>query len=389
MDEKKRDYYEVLGVDKTASADEIKKAYRKKAIQYHPDKNPGDKEAEEKFKEAAEAYEVLSDPQKRQRYDQFGHAGVNGAGGFGGSSMTMDDIFQNLGDIFGGHFGGFSGGSFSDFFGGGSSRGRGRRMRKGSDLRVKVKLTLAEVASGTEKKLKVAKYVQCEHCNGSGSRDGRTQTCSTCRGTGYVTQMQRTILGQMQTQSPCPTCGGEGQTIVDKCPYCNGEGIVRGEEIITVKIPAGVAEGMQLSMSGKGNAARRGGVNGDLLVVVEEEKNPELIRDDNDLIYNLLLPLPTAILGGTVEIPTVDGKVKVKIDKGTQPGKVLRLRGKGLPDVNNYGTGDLLVNVGVYVPENLSSDEKKAIEHLAESPNFQPSATAKSNFFARFKQMFS
>ncbi len=389
MDEKKRDYYEVLGVDKTASADEIKKAYRKKAIQYHPDKNPGDKEAEEKFKEAAEAYEVLSDPQKRQRYDQFGHAGVNGAGGFGGSGMTMDDIFQNLGDIFGGHFGGFGGG-FSDFFGGGSSRGRGgRRVRKGTDLRVKVKVTLSEVANGTEKKLKIAKYIPCEHCNGTGSRDGRTQTCSTCRGTGYVTQMQRTILGQMQTQSPCPTCGGEGKTIVDKCPHCNGEGIVRGEEIISVKIPAGVAEGMQLSMSGKGNAARRGGVNGDLLVVIEEEKNPELIRDDNDLIYNLLLPLPTAILGGTVEIPTVDGKVKVKIDKGTQPGKVLRLRGKGLPDVNNYGTGDLLVNVGVYVPENLSSDEKKTIEHLAESPNFQPSAAAKTNFFARFKQMFS
>lgn len=386
MDEK-RDYYEVLGVDKTASADEIKKAYRKKAIEYHPDKNPGNKEAEEKFKEAAEAYEVLSDPQKRQRYDQFGHAGVNGSNGFGGAGgMNMDDIFRQFGDIFGGHFN--FGGGFSDFFGGGPRRG-GRRVRKGTDLRVKVKLTLAEIASGAEKKLKVSKYVACSHCQGTGSRDGRTQSCSTCHGTGYVTQMQRTILGQMQTQSPCPTCGGEGTVIADKCPYCGGEGVVRGDEVITVKIPAGVAEGMQLSMQGKGNAARHGGANGDLLIVVEEEKHPDLIRDENDLIYNLLLPLPTAILGGTVEIPTVDGKVKVKIDKGTQPGKVLRLRGKGLPDVNRYGTGDLLVNVGVYVPESLSSDERKTIERMAESPNFQPSASAKTNFFARFKQMFS
>lgn len=383
----KRDYYEVLGVSKTASADEIKKAYRKKAIEFHPDKNPGDKVAEEKFKEAAEAYEVLSDPDKRARYDQFGHAGVGGNGGFGGAGgMNMDDIFQHFGDIFGGHFG-FGGGGFSDFFGGGSARG-GRRVRKGSDLRVKVKLTLAEIATGTEKKIKVGKYVACSHCDGTGSRDGHTKTCSNCHGSGYVTQVQRTILGQMQTQAPCPVCGGEGQVIADKCPHCSGEGVVRGDEIITIKIPAGVAEGMQLSMSGKGNAARHGGVNGDLLIVIEEEKHPELIRDDNDLIYNLLLPLPTAVLGGTVEIPTVDGKVKVKIDKGTQPGKVLRLRGKGLPDVNRYGTGDLLVNVGVYIPESLSSDERKLFEKLEESDNCKPSASAKNSFFARFKQMF-
>lgn len=380
----KRDYYEVLGVAKTASADEIKKAYRKKAIEFHPDKNPGDKVAEEKFKEAAEAYEVLSDPDKRARYDQFGHAGVSGAGAAGAGGMSMEDIFRQFGDVFGGGFSSFFGGDFGGFSGGGGAR----RVRKGADLRARVKLNLSEIASGTEKKLKVNKYVACSHCNGTGSRDGRMQTCSTCHGAGYVTQMQRTILGQMQTQSPCPTCGGDGQVVADKCPHCNGEGVVRDEEVVTVKIPAGVAAGMQLSMSGKGNAARRGGVNGDLLIVIEEEPHPDLIRDENDLIYNLLLPLPTAVLGGTVEIPTVDGRVKVKIDKGTQPGKVLRLRGKGLPDVNHYGSGDLLVNVGVYIPETLSSDERKIFENFAESSNFKPSHSAKSNFFTRFKQMF-
>lgn len=385
-----RDYYEVLGVSKTASTDEIKKAYRKKAIEFHPDKNPGDKVAEEKFKEAAEAYEVLSNPEKRQRYDQFGRAGVNGAagGGFGGAGMSMDDIFSHFGDIFGGRFGGFGGFGGFDGFGGGSSRG-GRRVRRGSDLRVKVKLNLQEIATGVEKKIKVQKMVSCSHCGGTGAKDSHShKTCTTCHGTGYITQVQRTILGQMQTQSPCPTCGGEGTIITDKCPYCGGEGIVKSEEIISINIPAGVAEGMQVSMQGKGNAARYGGVNGDLLVVIQEEKHPELIRDGNDLIYNLLLTIPTAVLGGTVEIPTVDGRVKVKIDKGTQPGKVLRLRNKGLPDVNRYGTGDLLVNIGVYIPNNISSDEKKMIEKLDESNNFKPSASDTRNFFSRFKQMF-
>lgn len=380
----KRDFYEILGVSKTASAEEIKKAYRKKAIEFHPDKNPGDKVSEEKFKEAAEAYEVLSDDQKRQRYDQYGHAGVGGAagGGFGGGSMNMEDIFSHFGDIFGGHFGGFGG------FGG-SQRGGGQRVRRGSDLRVKVKLTLAEVATGVEKKIKVKKYVLCSHCNGAGSAHGsQPVTCTTCNGSGRVTRVQQTILGQMQTASECPTCNGDGKIIKDKCSHCAGEGIVREDEVITINIPAGVMEGMQLSMSGKGNAARRGGVNGDLLVLVEEEPHPELMRDENDLIYNLLLTVPMATLGGSVEVPTVEGKVKVTIAPGTQPGKVLRLRGKGLPSVNRYGTGDLLVNVGVYIPENLSKDEKALMEKLANSSNVKPNASASRDFFSRFRNMF-
>ena len=380
----KRDYYEILEVSKSASADEIKKAYRKKAIKFHPDKNPGDKKSEENFKEAAEAYEVLSDPEKRQRYDQYGHAGVGSAagGGFNGGNMNMDDIFSHFGDIFGGHFGGFGG------FGG-QQQSRGQRVRRGSDLRVKVKLTLAEIAAGVEKKIKVKKYVSCSICSGSGAAKGSSSTtCPTCNGQGRVTRVQNTILGQMQTAAECPTCGGDGKIVKEKCTHCNGEGIVREDEVITINIPAGVAEGMQLSVSGKGNAARRGGVNGDLLVLVEEEAHPELIRDENDLIYNLLLTVPMATLGGSVEVPTVEGKVKVTIAPGTQPGKVLRLRGKGLPSVNQYGTGDLLVNIGVYIPENLNKDEKAAIEKLSKSDNVKPNATASRNFFAHFRNMF-
>ena len=384
----KRDYYEVLGVEKNASADEIKKAYRKKAIQYHPDRNPGDKEAEEKFKEAAEAYDVLSNPDKRARYDQFGHAGMSGAagnggpfGGFGGG-MSMDDIFSMFGDIFGGHsgFGGFSG------FGGGGSQ---QRRFRGSDLRVKVKLTLKEISTGVEKKFKLKKYVSCPHCHGSGAEgSGGVETCPTCKGTGSVIRNQQTILGTMQTRTTCPTCGGEGHIIKNKCKECGGEGIVYGEEVVTVKIPKGVAEGMQLSMSGKGNAGKHNGVPGDLLILIEEEADKELIRDENDLIYNLLLSFPTAALGGAVEIPTIDGRVKVKIEPGTQPGKVLRLRGKGLPSVNGYGTGDLLVNVSVYVPEALSKDEKKALEEMDKSDNFKPNTSIKEKIFRKFKTLF-
>lgn len=379
---KKRDYYEVLGVNKNASEDEIKKAYRKKAIEFHPDKNPGNAAAEEKFKEAAEAYEVLSSKEKRQRYDQFGHAGVGGAGGFSGGGMSMDDIFSSFGDIFGGHFGGFGG--FSGF----GSSSNGRRVNRGSDLRVKVKLTLKEVAAGVEKKIKVKKYVSCNTCSGTGADGNNYATCSQCNGTGNVTRIQNTILGQMRTSSVCPSCNGDGKRITKKCPSCNGEGVTLAEEVITIPIPAGVEEGMQLSMSGKGNAARRGGINGDLLVVIEEEAHEELIRDDNDLIYNLLLPFPTAVLGGTVEVPTIEGYAKVKIDAGTQPGKVLRLRGKGLPRVNAYGTGDLLVNVSIYVPENLSKDEKRVIENLGKSDNFQPNTTVKNKIFGHFKRIF-
>ena len=381
----KRDYYEVLEVPRNASAEEIKKAYRKKAIQYHPDKNPGDKASEEKFKEAAEAYEVLSDENKRARYDQFGHAGVgsSASSGFGGGGMSMDDIFSQFGDIFGGHFGGFGG------FGGFGSSQRGRRVNRGSDLRVKVKLTLKEILNGVEKKIKVKKYVSCSHCDGNGSENGNSvSTCTTCNGSGVVTRVANTILGQMQTSSTCPTCNGDGKTITKKCSNCNGEGIVTEEEVISIKIPAGVAEGMQLSMSGKGNAARRGGVNGDLLIVIEEEEDPNLIRDENDVIYNLFLSFPTAALGGTVEVPTIDGIAKVKIDPGTQPGKVLRLRNKGLPTVNGYGKGDQLIHVNVYVPENLSAKERKQMEEFEKSESFSPSATARKSVFNKFRKMF-
>ena len=386
----KRDYYEVLGVARTATAEEIKKAYRKKAIEYHPDRNTGNKEAEEKFKEAAEAYEILSDTAKRERYDRFGHAATgSGAGGFGGG-MSMDDIFSNFGDIFGGHFGsafrGFAGGFGGGFYDSSSSR---KATSKGSNLRVKVQISLNDVATGVEKKLKVNKLVACSHCGGSGAKDSSSiKTCATCGGSGIVTQVQRTILGSMQTQSYCPSCNGTGRVITDKCRHCSGEGVVRAEEIIPINIPAGIEDGMQFTVRGKGNAARNGGIAGDLIVLVEEEPHEELIRDGSDLIYNLMLDLPTAILGGTVEIPTITGKVKVKIDKGTQPNKVLRLRNKGLPHLQAYGTGDLLVNINVYIPENLSADERKTFEQFHNSPNFSPKPDDEKGFFNRFKNMF-
>ena len=381
----KRDYYEVLGVEKNANADQIKKAYRKAAIKYHPDKNPGNKEAEEKFKEAAEAYDVLSNPDKRARYDQFGHAGMNGAaggaGGFGGfgGGFSMDDIFSQFGDIFGGHFGG-----------GFRSSGGGRHVNRGSDIRVRVRLTLQEISEGVTKKLKINKTIPCDACQGTGAKDGNSySTCSTCNGTGYVTRVENTFFGRMQTQGVCPTCGGEGKVITTPCSKCKGEGAIRGQEVVEIKIPAGVGEGMALTVSGKGNAARHGGINGDLLVLIEEEHDPELLRDGNDLIYNLNITVTTAILGGTIEVPTVDGRAKIKIAPGTHAGKVLVLRGKGLPDVNGYGRGNELVVVDITIPDKLNAEERKLIEKLAEQPSFQKAESVKNqNIFERMKSFF-
>ena len=382
----KRDYYEVLGVAKNANADEIKKAYRKAAIKYHPDKNPGDKEAEEKFKEAAEAYDVLSNPDKRARYDQFGHAGMSGAaggaGGFGGGfgGFSMEDIFSQFGDIFGGHFGG----------GFRSSGGGGRRVNRGSDIRVRVKLTLAEIAAGVTKKLKITKTVACDKCGGTGARDSNSYaTCATCNGTGYVTRVENTFFGRMQSQGVCPTCGGTGKVISAPCDKCKGEGTQRGSEVVEIAIPAGVGEGMVLTVAGKGNAPRHGGVNGDLQVVIEEEAHPELLRDGNDLIHNLNIPVTTAILGGTVEVPTVDGRAKIKIAPGTHAGKVLRLGGKGLPDVNGYGRGDILVVVDLTIPSKLNAEERRLVEELSRQPDFQKAESVRNqNIFERMKSFF-
>lgn len=381
----KRDYYTVLGVERNADEATIKKAYRQCALKYHPDKNPGNKEAEEKFKEAAEAYEVLSNADKRAKYDRFGHDGLKnmGGGAYSGGGMSMDDIFSQFGDIFENAFGfgGFSG------FGG---RGSQRRVNRGTNLRVKVKLTLEEISKGVEKKLKVQKYVPCSECSGSGARGGGSyNTCSTCHGTGQVTRVTNTFLGQMQTSSTCPSCGGEGRTISDKCPGCAGNGVVRGEEVVTVNIPAGVAEGMQLSMSGKGNAAARGGIPGDLLILIEEQKHPHLVRDGNNLLFEQYISFPEAALGNSIEVPTLEGKARIKIEPGTQSGKVLRLKGKGLPSVDSYNRGDLLVSINVWTPENLTRAEREILEKLMSSPNFQPTPSGKEkNFYERMREYF-
>ena len=386
----KRDYYEVLGVSKSASEDEIKKAYRKIAIKYHPDRNPGDKVAEEKFKEAAEAYDVLHDPQKRQQYDQFGFnrpAGAGGAGGFGGfgGGFSMDDIFSMFGDVFGGH------GDFGGGFGG--QRGGGRpAQHRGADLRLKVRLSLEEIATGVTKKFKVKKDVTCSHCHGSGAENGSgKETCPTCHGSGVVTRTTQSFFGMMQTQTVCPNCQGEGSVIKNKCKACSGTGVVKGEEVVEIKIPAGVAEGMVVNVPGKGNAGMHNGINGNIQVFIEEEPSDIFVRDGQDLVYNLLLDFPTAAIGGQVEIPTLGGgKVKIKIEPGTQPGKALRLRGKGLPAVQGYGNGhgDLVVHISVYVPKTLSKDEKKHLEEMRDSDNFKGDESTKHSIFEKFRSYF-
>lgn len=381
----KRDFYEVLGVDKNASADDIKKAYRQKALQHHPDRNPGNKESEEKFKEAAEAYEVLSDPDKKARYDRYGHAGVgssaasDGMGGFGGGFGNMDDIFSRFGDV------------FSEFgFGGGGFQQGGRSVNRGSNLRVKLKLTLQEIANGVEKKIKVTKHVVCKECKGTGAEKGSEfTTCNTCHGSGYVNRVQRTFIGQIQTTTSCPTCNGEGKIITKKCKACHGHGIVEGEEVIGVKIPAGVENNMQLSVSGQGNAAQRGGVPGDLIVLIEEIEHEHLKRNGANLYYDHYINIADAAMGATVEIPTIDSKVNVKIEAGTQSGNILRLKGKGLPKLNGYGKGDILVNVCVWTPQSLTGEEKKLLDTLRKSPNFNPQPGKKNkSFFQRIHEMF-
>ena len=374
----KRDFYEILGVSKTATEAEIKKAYRKKAIQYHPDKNQGDKAAEEKFKEAAEAYEILSSPEKKQRYDQFGHAGMGGGQGFGGGGMNMDDIFSQFGDIFGG--GGGGGSPFESFFGGGGGRGGRTRQAVGTNIRIKLKLTLEDVTNGVEKKIKYKKKVVA---------DGVTfDVCSTCGGRGQVSRVQNTFLGQMQTASPCPTCRGNGKKIKNVPPGADGMGLITKEVTTTIDIPAGVSDGMQLSVQGNGNEMP-GGIAGDLIVLIEEVKHEALERDGNNIIYNLHISIPQAALGAEIEVPTVTGKARFKIDAGTQSGKVIKLRGKGVPDPHGYKTGDQLIYVNVYTPKKLNNEEKALMKQLLTSENFTPDPSKEKGFFDKMKDFFN
>jgi len=385
----KRDYYEILGVSKGASTEEIKKAYRKVAMQHHPDRNPGDKASEDKFKEAAEAYEILNDPDKKSQYDRFGHnafaGGRGGGSGFGG--MNMDDIFSQFGDIFGG--GGDD--AFGSFFGGGRGGSRNSRGTRGSNLRVKMKLNFEEIAKGVTKTIKVKKYIKCSTCSGSGAKDKNSvQTCTGCGGSGQVRRVQNTFLGQMQTVTTCPTCHGEGTTITAKCAACKGEGKVYGEETVTVDIPAGVQEGMQLSVNGKGNAGERGGSAGDLIVLIEEEPHPQLTRDGLNVGYDLHISFPDAVFGTQVEVPTIDGRAKIKVPAGTQSGKIFRLKGKGFPHVNSYEKGDQLIQVNIWTPQHLSHEEKEMLEKMNASKNFEPNPEKnEKSFFDKVREMFS
>ncbi len=389
----KRDFYEILGVAKSSTQDEIKKAYRKVAMQFHPDRNPGDKASEEKFKEAAEAYEILSDTDKRAQYDRFGHQAFSqgrggGSGGFSGAGMNMDDIFSQFGDIFGEES------PFGSFFGGGNGRrssgGRARGVR-GSNLRIKIKLNYEEMAKGVSKTVKVKKHVTCSTCSGSGAKDKNSiQTCGTCGGSGQVKRVQNTFLGQMQTVTTCPTCNGEGSTIANKCPACKGEGRVYGEETVTIEIPAGVQEGMQLSMNGKGNAGERGGANGDLIILIEEEAHAELHRDGLNVAFDLHISFPDAVFGTNVEVPTIDGKAKIKIPPGTQSGKIFRLKGKGFPSVNSYEKGDQLIHVNIWTPQHVNAEEKIMLDKMQDSVNFQPKPEkGDKSFFDKVREMFA
>jgi len=384
----KRDFYEILGVSKSASADEIKKAYRKTAMQFHPDRNPGDATAEEKFKEAAEAYEILSDADKKAKYDRYGHAAFGPGTGGGGhpGGMDMNDIFSQFGDIFGEDV-------FGSFFGGGGGRSRGAsraRGQRGSNLRIKLKLTYEEIAKGVTKNVKVKKHVPCTSCAGSGAKDKNSvQNCSTCGGSGQVRKVTSTFLGQMQTVTTCSTCNGEGTTITSKCGVCKGDGRVYGEETISIDIPAGVQEGMQLSMGGKGNAGSRGGAPGDLIIQIEEEAHEALHRDGLNVAYDLHISFPDAIFGTSIEVPTIDGRAKIKIPAGTHSGKIFRLKGKGFPEVQGYSRGDQLINVNVWTPQSVTAEEKAALEKMATSSNFIPNpAKGEKSFFDRVKEAF-
>lgn len=381
----KRDYYEVLGVAKGASDDEIKKAYRRMALKYHPDRNPGDKDAEEKFKEAAEAYEVLSNPDKRARYDNYGFAGLNGQTGFSG----MEDIFSHFSDIFSEFgFGGFGFGGSGFGFSGNSGRTQ-RQVNRGSNLRLHVKLTLKEIYEGVKKKVKVDKYITCPTCGGSGAQENGFEMCPNCKGKGQTVRIQNSIFGRIQSVSTCPTCGGEGKIIKKRCPDCQGDGIIKSKEIIELNIPAGVADGMQLSVHGKGNAGVRNGIPGDLIILIGEEKDKDLERDGNDLIYNLFISFPQAALGVSVNIPTVNGYVSVKIPAGTQSGEILRLKGKGLPVLNGYGKGDILVNVNVWTPKKLNKEEENIMKLLLNNDNIKPSPNDKEKgYFRKIKNFF-
>ena len=369
----KRDYYDTLGIQKGASATEIKKAYRKMAVKFHPDKNPDDKSAEDKFKEAAEAYEILSDPDKKARFDQYGHQAFEGGGGRGSGHMNMDDIFSQFGDIFGGGGGGGFGG-----FGGGQRQ----RVMKGSNLRIRVKLTLEEIANGVEKRVKVKRKTQAK---------GVTyKTCSTCNGQGQVTRITNTILGRMQTASPCNACGGTGQSIDKRPSNSDAQGFVTEEETVSIKIPAGVVDGMQLKVTGKGNAAPGNGISGDLLVAITEETHPTLQREGDNLHYDLYVSVPEAILGDSIEIDTVTGKVRLKIEAGVQSGKILRLRGKGIPNINGYSRGDLLVHINVWTPKTLSKEQKTFFEKMKSDEHFSPKPeSSDKSFFEKVKDMFS